>query len=108
MREQVYLRIFLALLVVASLAHYLSTRDQLDLVAAFLFGIVTVSTGRRRPGAFLGATAAAAVVLVIRLHQLAVGMAQLSVLFAVNLFLPWAALVLGALAWWKVSRGSAE
>ncbi|GEM_PF-2936176 len=98
MREQLLLRVALAASALVCSLHFFPTRESIDIVAAALFVLVTYSTGQRRSGAFLGAGGASAAVLVVRVHQHVIGGAALSALFALNIILPAAALVLAFLA----------
>jgi hypothetical protein len=104
MREQVYLRIALALAAVGCGVNFAFSREAVDLAAAGLFVLVTWSTGQRRRGAFMGAVGAAAALLVIRIHQYLTGLVEPSIVFVLNLVLPAAALVLGLLAIWKLPQ----
>ena len=105
MREQRLLRIALAASALVCALHLISTREAIDLVAAALFVLVTYSTSQRRSGTFLGAAAASAAVLVIRVHQVVIGAVPASILWRLNVAFPALALVLALLARRRLTRG---
>jgi hypothetical protein len=104
MREQIYLRIFLAASALSCLVTFWFTRDRIDLMAALLFALVTYTTGQRRSGAFLGAIGAGVAALVIRVHQYTVGVATPSPLLLLNLILPGAVIVFAVLSRRKLPK----
>lgn len=107
MRVQLYLRIATAAAAVSSAGAFVLTRDSIDLVAAGLFALVTYSTGQERGGALLGALAAGAAALVIRLHQVHAGVGLPGPLLVPNLVFPALGVVLAGVMW-RQMRGEAK
>lgn len=98
MREQKCLRGALAATALVCLATFAVTREQVDLVAALLFGFLIYTTGQSRSRAYLGALAAAVAVLVIRVHQSLTGVGPTRILLVLGLAFPALVVVFALLA----------